>query len=89
VAESEQALLSIAVVGGGATGVGLAAEIRHALEAFTCYSREHLIQGLSARWLYAMLERQHEFVILSCRRGLTPMLSDQLDRHYEPVLKLH
>jgi NADH dehydrogenase len=52
-------------------------------------SREHLIQGLSARWLYALLERQHEFAILGWRHGLARMLSDQLDRRYEPVLKLH
>ncbi|VWX56228.1 NADH dehydrogenase [Burkholderiales bacterium 8X] len=52
-------------------------------------SRDHLIQGLSARWLYALLYRRHEFAILGWRRGLARVLADWLEETYEPTIKLH
>jgi len=52
-------------------------------------SQEHLIQGLSARLLYALLYRRHELAILGWRRSLARWLADWLERSYQPTIKLH
>lgn len=52
-------------------------------------SQEHLIQGLSARLLYALLYRRHELAILGWRRSLARWLANWLERSYQPTIKLH
>ncbi len=56
---------------------------------FGQHSKDHAIQGLSARLVYTMLYRQHEFSILGWRGGIARMLVDWLGHAYQPALKLH
>ncbi|RYY83627.1 MAG: NAD(P)/FAD-dependent oxidoreductase [Comamonadaceae bacterium] len=52
-------------------------------------SRDHFVQGLSARLVYAALYRRHELAIHGWRGALARLLSDWLARAWQPVLKLH
>ena len=56
---------------------------------FGRHSRDHYVQGLSARLVYAALYRRHELAIHGWRGALARLLSDWLDRTYQPELKLH
>lgn len=52
-------------------------------------SREHFIQGASARWLYALLYRRHEVAIHGWGRALARLAAQWLAQSYQPTVKLH
>lgn len=52
-------------------------------------SRERMIQGMSAQWLYAALYRRHEITVHGWRRAAARWVAERLSRAYEPALKLH
>jgi len=52
-------------------------------------SREHIVQGVSAKWLYALLYRQHQTRVHGLFATLGIMVSDWATRKVRPTLKLH
>lgn len=53
------------------------------------HSHEQVVQGLSAKLLYAMLYRQHQLRVHGIGRTAALVLSDWLLRAVRPVIKLH
>ena len=56
---------------------------------FGRHSREQIVQGLSAKLVYAWLYRRHELAIHGWRGMLARLLGDWLEKTYQPTLKLH
>ncbi len=56
---------------------------------FGRHSRVQVVQGWSAKLVYAWLYRQHELTIHGWRGASARLLADWLATTYEPTLKLH
>ena len=52
-------------------------------------SREHFVQGFSAKFMYSLLYRRHQLAIHGWAGALARILTDWLSRAHEPVIKLH
>lgn len=56
---------------------------------FGRHSREQIVQGLSASWLYALLYRRHELTVHGWRGAWARLIGERLATAHEPRLKLH
>lgn len=52
-------------------------------------SKDQLIQGFSAKWLYSLLFRRHELAIHGWGRAAARLVVERLERSYKPSIKLH